>query len=420
MSPRGFLPSSRIPRADPPRSWSPDGAFVVTPNSMNGPVFCAAVLARRDWSTPASLIGHSAIVQVAAYNPLLFLRDSTQPASIHNVSSLLAISSQGTVSLWFTDLSQPFAVLNDLFDRDVLDLSWSKDGKQLWASSSDGQVAVVTFDYAEFAPVAPAGTQQRLFAEYGYTPRRLAAVAPSPVLVNGGGGGGGGTESQPNALVARKGPGAKRPRTVPLQTANPFANAAVAPGPAPPINALASTSTAAPFGSPAFGSPAFGGVPAAPAGSSSAVQINDLTASRKRKAPTTLIPDDRVEQAQYYPPPPPQVPGYGSAPRLSNAPYRLNGDTIGRGDPAPPDDQLRELVPAFALYDREVTFRITNRGKGKGREEGAGASSLAVPAVMSMGKLGIEDSDAKDTLEWRNFADGPRGCRHLFRRWACG
>ena len=369
---------------------------------MNGPVFCAAVLARRDWSTPASLIGHSAIVQVAAYNPLLFLRDPSQPASMNNVSSLLAISSQGTVSLWFTDLSQPFAVLTELFDRDVLDLSWSKDGKQLWASSSDGQVAVVTFDYAEFAPIAPAGTQQRLFAEYGYKPRRLAAVAPSPVLVNGGAGG---TESQPNALVARKGPGAKRPRTVPLQTTNAFANAAVASGPAPPINAFASTSAAAPFGSPAFG----GVPPAAPAASTTAVQINDLTASRKRKAPATLIPD-HVQPAQYYPPPP-QVPGYGSAPRLSNAPYRLNGDTIGRGDPTPPDDELRELVPAFALYDREVTFRITNRGKGKGREEGGAASSLAVPAVMSMGKLGIEDSDAKDTLEWRNFADGPRGYR---------
>ena len=380
---------------------------------MNGPVFCAAVLARRDWSTPASLIGHSSMVQVAAYNPLLFLRDASQPPSINNVSSLLAISSQGTVSLWFTDLSQPFAVLNELFDRDVLDLSWSKDGKQLWASSSDGQVAVVTFDYAEFAPVAPAGTQQRLFAEYGYAPRRLAtaAVAPSPVLVNGGGGG---TESQPNALVARKGPGAKRPRTVPLQTTSPFANAAVVSGPAPPINAFASTSAAA--AAAPFGSPAFGGVPAAPAASTSSVQINDLTASRKRKAPTTLVAD-QVEQAQYYPPPP-QVPGYGSAPRLSDAPYRLNGDTVGRGDPAPPDDQLRELVPAFALYDREVTFRITNRGssKGKGREEGGGMS-LAVPAVMSMGKLGIEDSDAKDTLEWRNFADGPRGCC-LFRSLA--
>ena len=374
---------------------------------MNGPVFCAAVLSRRDWSTPASLIGHSAIVQVAAYNPLLFLRDASQPPSINNVSSLLAISSQGTVSLWFTDLSQPFAVLNELFDRDVLDLSWSKDGKQLWASSSDGQVAVVTFDYGEFAPIAPAGTQQRLFAEYGYTPRRLAAaVAPVVSGVVNGTGGGGGTESQPNALVARKGPGAKRPRTVPLQTTNPFANAAVASGPAPPINAFASTSAAAPFGSPAFG-----GVPAAPAASTS-VQVNDLTASRKRKAPppTTLVAE-QVEQAQYYPPPP-QVAGYGSAPRLSNAPYRLNGDTIGRGDPAPPDDELRELVPAFALYDREVTFRITNRaGKGKGREEGG--MSLAVPAVMSMGRLGIEDSDAKDTLEWRNFADGLRA---LFSR----
>ncbi|GAA5983758.1 hypothetical protein JCM10908_005913 [Rhodotorula pacifica] len=417
-------------------AWSPDGAFVVTPNSMNGPVFCAAVLSRQSWTTPASLIGHLAQVQVAAYNPLIFLRDATPPAAssssasmMNSVCSLLAIAAQGTVSLWFTDLSQPFAVLTDLFDRDVLDLSWSKDGKQLWASSSDGQIAVVTFEYAEFAPIAPDGTQDRLFAEYGYKTRvRAAAVArPALTTLSGLANGGGGTVSQPNALVARKGPGAKRPRAIPLQppvipsmasssAANPFANAAVAPGPAPPINAFASTSAAV-AGPAHFASPAFGAAAAAPAAAGG--PVNDLNTSRKRKAPTQVVdgfpppgpPQQQQQQPVYYPydlapaAPPPQIPGYGSAPRLSNAPYRLQGETIGRGDPAPPDEELRELVPAYALYDREVTFRVTN-GKGKEREEPA--RTLAVPAVMSMGKLGVEDSDAKDTLEWRNFASGAR------------
>ncbi|GAA5878315.1 hypothetical protein JCM3774_001984 [Rhodotorula dairenensis] len=370
-------------------TWSPDGAFVVTPNSMNGPVFCAAVISRADWSMPASLIGHSDMVQVAAYNPLIFLRDANQPASIANVCSLLAVCAQGTVSLWFTDLSQPFAVLTDLFRRDVLDLSWSRDGKQLWASSSDGQVAVATFEYSEFAPVAPAGTRDVIFASYGYKSRAAPPLVHRPVA--GGATNGGGTEAQPNALVARKGPGAKRPRTVPVPVAaasNPFANAAVVSGPAPPINAFASTSaaTAAQFASPAF--------------AASSAPVNDLNASRKRKAPTHVVEAVNSHQYEY-----PQVPGYGSAPRLSDTPYRLKGDTLGRGDPAPPDADLRELVPAYALYDREVTFRVTNN-KGKEREDGA--RSLAVPAVMSMGKLGVEDSDAKDTLEWRNFAEGPR------------
>lgn len=45
--------------------WSPDGAYVVAPNAMNGPVFCAGVISRKDWSSPASLIGHPDIVQAA-------------------------------------------------------------------------------------------------------------------------------------------------------------------------------------------------------------------------------------------------------------------------------------------------------------------------------------------------------------------
>ncbi|BGP55906.1 hypothetical protein JCM8202_002694 [Rhodotorula sphaerocarpa] len=396
-------------------TWSPDGAFIVTPNSMNGPVFCAAVIQRRDWTSPASLIGHGDMVQAAAYNPLIFIRDANEPPSMTNVCSLLAVCSQGTVSLWFTDLSQPFAVLTDLFDRDVLDLSWSRDGKQLWASSSDGQIAVATFQYDEFAPVAPAGTREALYRTYNYTPRVRIAAPIRPALSASAGGlaaATNGTVSQPNALVARKGPGAKRPRTVPLVSqvpqqqqqqqppaqANAFTHAAVAAGPAPPINAFASTSAA-------------GTSPMMAPGANGAV-VNDLAGSRKRKAPTQLVPAGGANDlAALYPyeyaaaPPPPQVPGYGSSQRLSDAPYRLQGHTLARGDPAPADEELRELVPAYARYDREVTFRVTN-GKGKGREEGA--TALAVPAVKSQGKLAVEDSDAKDTLEWRNFSEGPR------------
>lgn len=356
---------------------------------MNGPVFCAAVISRADWSSPASLIGHSDMVQVAAYNPLIFVRDASQPPSMTNVCSLLAICSQGTVSLWFTDLSQPFAVLTDLFDRDVLDLSWSKDGKQLWASSSDGQIAVATFEYAEFAPVAPEGTRELLYRQYGYTPRNRPLL-PRPVAavttMANGTSGGGGTVHQPNALVARKGPGAKRPRTIvpqaaPVVASAAFMNAPVAAGPAPSMNAYASTSAAA------AAAPGYYDAP-----------LN----ARKRRAP----PPD--EYPYYDDEPPLQEAGYGSAQRFSTASHRLQGHTLGRGDPAP--DPLRELVPAYAKYNREVTFRVTNKGKER---EGDRPRSLAVPAVMSVGKLGVEDSDAKDTLEWRNFADGPRASLFL-------
>jgi len=59
-----------------------------------------------------------------AYNPLIFLRDPNSPPSVGNTTTLVAISARSSVSIWFSDMSRPFVVLEDLFDRDVLDLSW--------------------------------------------------------------------------------------------------------------------------------------------------------------------------------------------------------------------------------------------------------------------------------------------------------
>lgn len=117
---------------------------------MNGPVFVAGVIRRKDvktgegWDLASSLIGHPDIVQVTvslsfqllsayrteetrhlqSYNPLLFLRDSNQPPTLPNITTLVAISARSSISLWFSDMSHPFVVLEEVFDRDVLDMSW--------------------------------------------------------------------------------------------------------------------------------------------------------------------------------------------------------------------------------------------------------------------------------------------------------
>ncbi|GAA5970462.1 hypothetical protein JCM21900_003136 [Sporobolomyces salmonicolor] len=434
-------PKSNISRP----TWSPDGAHIVTPNAMNGPIFVAAVISRQDWKSPSSLIGHPDIVQVAAYNPLLFLRDASQPATLPNLASLVAICARSSISLWFSDMAQPFVVLDDVFDRDVLDLSWSKDGMQLWASSSEGHVAVLTFDLSEYAPVAPAGTAASLHSVYGYTPRRIAAPS-RPLTPQSSMTGAGGTVGQPNKLVARKGPNAKRPKLLnngqplqpsPLQNttnfapaqsqaapqtaaAAAFANAPTYASPALVGNAFASSSTAQlppqyapPLQPQQHPHPPFASF--GPVATPVQAQV-DPSSSRKRKAsmPATAQGANEPSGAygfySYPSDPPPQVPGYGSAPRLSAADYRLKGHTLGQGDfvrDAPAE--LRELVPAYCLRDREVTFKVTNRVLGEAGKPGKGKERvLAVPAVMSHGKLGVEDSEAKDTFEWRNLVEGER------------
>jgi len=81
---RFFRQLQLIAHSEPLR-WSPDGTYIVAPNSMNGPVFVAGVIKRRDfqtgegWDLASSLIGHPDIVQVAVSEnlskPTSLLRD---------------------------------------------------------------------------------------------------------------------------------------------------------------------------------------------------------------------------------------------------------------------------------------------------------------------------------------------------------
>ncbi|GAA5999728.1 hypothetical protein JCM10207_005881 [Rhodosporidiobolus poonsookiae] len=490
-------------------AWSPDGAYLVAPNAMNGPVFCAAVVDRQTWKSPNSLIGHPDIVQAAAYNPLLFLRDAAAPPGLTNSCSLLALCAQGTVSLWFTDLSQPFVVLQDVVDREVLDMRWSKDGKQLWISSSDGHVAVLVFSYSEYAPLAPPDTQSTLFAtQYGVAPRAKLAISRPLSAASSigalGAGGATGTLSAPNTLVARKGPNAKRPRVVqpvivgqpqpqlqpqiqamqqqaqfapaqpsPLQNAmqipvqaqvagggvgaNPFASA-------PTFNAqpLSLTGAGAPFASTSAAVPQQQQqVFAAPFGAPVPPAVNDLTPSAKKRKtsaaagagvdapaaggwPYPYPPPPHFPPAPahghgypyphapgyphphpYAPYPPPEamaMPGYAGAPRVSEAAWRLQGHTLGaekgkgkgKGKDKTGEEEVallerdveRELVPSYLPADREPTFRVSHGPAAQGRDRLEKA--LAVPAVMSVGRVRLEDVEGGDVFEWRNFAEGER------------
>ncbi|KAG0147103.1 hypothetical protein CROQUDRAFT_722525 [Cronartium quercuum f. sp. fusiforme G11] len=122
-------------------SWSPDGAHIVTPNAMNGPVFVSAVVERDIWSSDISLVGHENVVEVAAYNPRMFLSNSEKPAEGRNICAAFALGARNSISVWLTKSSTPILVLHDVFDRDILDLSWAADGVTLYACSSEGHVA---------------------------------------------------------------------------------------------------------------------------------------------------------------------------------------------------------------------------------------------------------------------------------------
>lgn len=156
-------------------SWTPDGAHLLAANAMNGPVFVASIVDRYTWASDMALVGHENAVTVVACSPRLF--EGPNKTSI----SVLALGSQDqSVSVWMTGLARPLLVAKDLFERHVMDLAWSADGYTLYACSSDGSVAALSFDADDLAPTLPDSALFEARAAHGYTSgaRRAATHVP--------------------------------------------------------------------------------------------------------------------------------------------------------------------------------------------------------------------------------------------------
>ncbi|PCH44723.1 WD40 repeat-like protein [Wolfiporia cocos MD-104 SS10] len=152
-------------------SWSPDGAHITASNATNneGYVFIAAVIARGSWTSEISLVGHENTVEVAAYNPHIFLRDSTLPVVASNICSVVALGADDrAVSVWQTKSARPLIVAKEVFERQIMDLSWSQDGLTLYAVSSDGTMAVFSFDPDELEGIVSQSAQEQYLKKFGF------------------------------------------------------------------------------------------------------------------------------------------------------------------------------------------------------------------------------------------------------------
>ncbi|PKI85312.1 Hir1p [Malassezia vespertilionis] len=168
-------------------SWTPDGANFIASNAMNGPVFVASVVKRLQWSADFSLVGHENAVTVAACSPRLF-----RGAQDGQVATVVALGAQDqSVSVWITGQPRPLFVARDLFDRHVMDMSWSQDGYTVYACSSDGTVAVLQFSAEDFGETLPQNEIASLRAAHGIPQPR--ALAPLPATIE-----------RPNTLPIRR------------------------------------------------------------------------------------------------------------------------------------------------------------------------------------------------------------------------
>ncbi|TFK41500.1 WD40 repeat-like protein [Crucibulum laeve] len=212
-------------------SWSPDGAHITASNATNnkGFVFIAAVITRNTWTSDISLVGHENTVEVAAYNPHIFLRNPSATVTTNNICSVVALGADDrSISVWQTKSARPLIVAKEVFERQIMDLSWSWDGLTLYAASSDGTLAVFSFDPEELEGIAPHSAQEQYLAKFGFTPPPVPegyshagrmTPPPSPQRPEEFDGGGG--PEKVNMLVAKR--SNKDKKRVGLQSSVPSA-----------------------------------------------------------------------------------------------------------------------------------------------------------------------------------------------------
>ncbi|XP_026747652.1 LOW QUALITY PROTEIN: protein HIRA homolog [Trichoplusia ni] len=124
-------------------SWSPDGQYVLSAHAMNGGGPTAQVVERDGWRCDKDFVGHRKAVTCARFNNNIFVKEGRKYCCA-------AVGSRDrALSIWLTSLKRPLVVVHDLFSDSLLDLSWSSDGLNLLACSSDGTVACIQFTNKE-------------------------------------------------------------------------------------------------------------------------------------------------------------------------------------------------------------------------------------------------------------------------------
>ncbi|KAJ8005623.1 hypothetical protein DPEC_G00119860 [Dallia pectoralis] len=133
-------------------SWSPDGQYLVSAHAMNNSGPTAQIIERDGWKTNMDFVGHRKAVTVVKFNPKIFKKkqkngSSTKPSCPY---CCCAVGSKDrSLSVWLTSLKRPLVVIHDLFDKSIMDISWTLNGLGILVCSMDGTVAYLDFSQDE-------------------------------------------------------------------------------------------------------------------------------------------------------------------------------------------------------------------------------------------------------------------------------
>ncbi|CAL8247846.1 unnamed protein product [Merluccius merluccius] len=128
-------------------SWSPDGQYLVSAHAMNNSGPTAQIVERDGWRTNMDFVGHRKAVTVVKFNPKIFKKK--QKSSSCPYCCCAVGSKDRSLSVWLTSLKRPLVVIHDLFDKSIMDISWTLTGLGILVCSMDGTVAYLDFSQDE-------------------------------------------------------------------------------------------------------------------------------------------------------------------------------------------------------------------------------------------------------------------------------
>lgn len=142
-------------------TWSPDGKQLAIANAIDTFKFVAVLAERAKWQNSSMFIrlaGHSQLINLACFSPVLYKRylendasqklkkqklpgisgNSKYDQNIEVLSVLATCSTDGVFVLWSTGTSEPIEVISLEDKAPFSDITWSGDGSRVFLSSPKG------------------------------------------------------------------------------------------------------------------------------------------------------------------------------------------------------------------------------------------------------------------------------------------
>lgn len=165
-------------------SWSPDGHYLVSAHAMNNSGPTAQIIERDGWKTNMDFVGHRKAVTVVKFNPKIFKKKQKNGSSSKAACPYCCCavgSKDRSLSVWLTCLKRPLVVIHDLFDKSIMDISWTLNGLGILVCSMDGSVAYLDFSQDELGdPLSEEEKNHIHQSTYG----KSLAITTEPQLPN--------------------------------------------------------------------------------------------------------------------------------------------------------------------------------------------------------------------------------------------